>query len=257
MSNSPDMSAQEMPTIVLIHGAFAGSSSWNGVIANLKQRGYPVIAVANPLRGLQKDAAHVRALVDSLPGPVVMAAHSYGGLCMTEAADGAANVKALVYIASVSPDVGESVIGLLGKYPGSQLAPNITMVPVPSDDGGGDMDQYILQDKFPEVFAGDVDPGTAEIMAATQRPSSASAQEQAATKAAWKTIPSWTLITTQDLGIPPDLQRFLADRAGSTAVEIAASHAVAVSQPGPVADLIDTAARATTRSMQMSKSRRG
>ena len=139
MSAAPDMSAQEMPTVVLIHGAFAGSSSWNGVIANLKRRGYPVIAVANPLRGVQKDAAYVRALLDSLPGPVVMAAHSYGGLVMTEAAAGAANVKALVYVASVSPDVGESVIGLLGKYPGSQLATSIKMVPIPSDDGGTTM----------------------------------------------------------------------------------------------------------------------
>ncbi|MDG9675977.1 alpha/beta fold hydrolase [Micromonospora sp. DH14] len=186
MSIAPDMSAQGagMPTVVLVHGAFAGSSSWNGVIADLRRRGYPVIAVANPLRGVQKDAAYVRALLDSLPGPVVMAAHSYGGLVMTEAADGAANVKALVYVASVSPEVGESVIGLLGKYPGSQLATSIAMVEIPADGGGTTMDQYILQ-------------------------------------------------------------RFLADRAGSTTVEIAASHAVAVSRPGPVADLIDSAARAT------------
>ncbi|MEU8283888.1 alpha/beta hydrolase [Micromonospora sp. NPDC048905] len=249
MSPAADLPAQEagMPTIVLIHGAFAGSSSWNGVIANLKRQGYPVIAVANPLRGVQKDAAYVRALLDSLSGPVVMAAHSYGGLVMTEAADGASNVKALVYVASVSPDVGESVVGLLAKYPGSQLATSINMVPVPSDDGGMTMDQYLVQDKFPEVFAADVDRATAEIMAVTQRPASASAQEESVTKAAWKTIPSWTLISTQDQGIPPDLQRFLADRAGSTTVEIAASHAVAVSQPGPVADLIDTAARATAR----------
>ncbi|MEU8009001.1 alpha/beta fold hydrolase [Micromonospora parva] len=247
MSIAPDMSAQgaDMPTVVLVHGAFAGSSSWNGVIADLKRRGYPVIAVANPLRGVQKDAAYVRALLDSLPGPVVMAAHSYGGLVMTEAADGAANVKALVYVASVSPEVGESVIGLLGKYPGSQLATSITMVQIPAEGGGTTMDQYILQDKFPEVFAADVDRGTAEIMAATQRPASASAQEESVTKAAWKTIPSWTLVTTEDQGIPPDLQRFLADRAGSTTVEIAASHAVAVSRPGAVADLIDSAARGT------------
>ncbi|MEU1589720.1 alpha/beta hydrolase [Micromonospora sp. NPDC005710] len=257
MNAASDMSAQDtgMPTVVLIHGAFAGSSSWNGVIANLKGRGYPVIAVANPLRGVQKDAAYVRALVDSLPGPVVMAAHSYGGLVMTEAADGAANVKALVYVASVSPDVGESVIDLVGKYPGSQLPTSITMVPIPSEDGGMDMDQYIKVDMFPEVFAADVDRGTAEIMAATQRPATASAQVGSVTKTAWKTIPSWTVISTQDQGIPPDLQRFLADRAKSTVVEIDGSHAVAVSQPDAVADVIDTAARATTRVMQMSKSR--
>ncbi|MEU5903067.1 alpha/beta hydrolase [Micromonospora sp. NPDC047467] len=247
MNAAPDMSAQEagMPTVVLVHGAFAGSSSWNGVIAHLKRRGHPVIAVANPLRGVQKDAAYVRSLLDSMPGPVVMAAHSYGGLVMTEAADGAPNVKALVYVASVSPDVGESVIGLISKYSGSQLASSIKMVPIPLDDGGTTMDQYIQQDKFPEVFAADVDPDTAALMAVTQRPASASAQEEGVTKAAWKTIPSWTLISTQDQGIPPDLQRFLAERAGSTTVEVAASHAVAVSQPGPVADLIDTAARAT------------
>ncbi|MEU7973865.1 alpha/beta hydrolase [Micromonospora sp. NPDC049089] len=257
MSAASDMSAQEMPTIVLIHGAFAGSSSWNGVIANLKHKGYPVIAVANPLRGVQKDAAYVRALLDSLPGPVVIAAHSYGGAVMTEAAADAPNVKALVYVASLSPDVGESALGLLTKHPGSQLTSSIRMIPIPDDDGGTTMDQYIVQDKFHEAFAADVDSGTAELMEATQRPASAHAQEESVTKVAWKTIPSWTLISAQDQAIPPDLQRFMADRAGSTTIEIAASHAVAVSQPGPVADFIDTAARATTRSMQMSKSRRG
>ncbi|MDG4758141.1 alpha/beta hydrolase [Micromonospora sp. WMMD710] len=117
--------------------------------------------------------------------------------------------------------------------------------------------EHILQEKFHEVFAADVDAGTAELMAVTQRPASASTQEESVTKAAWKTIPSWALISAQDQGIPPDLQRFLAERAGSTTMEIAASHAVAVSQPGPVADFIDSAARATAPSMQMSKSRRG
>ncbi|MFI6242291.1 alpha/beta fold hydrolase [Micromonospora sp. NPDC050795] len=257
MSAASDMSAQEMPTIVLIHGAFAGSSSWNGVIANLKHRGYPVIAVANPLRGVQKDAAYVRALLDSLPGPVVIAAHSYGGAVMTEAAADAPNVKALVFVASLSPDVGESALGLLTKHPGSMLTSSIRMIPIPDDDGGTTMDQYIVQDKFHEAFAADVDSATAELMEATQRPASAHAQEESVTKVAWKTIPSWTLISAQDQAIPPDLQRFMADRAGSTTIEIAASHAVAVSQPGPVADFIDTAARATARSMQMSKSRRG
>lgn len=249
MNAASDMSAQDagMPTVVLVHGAFADSSSWNGVIAHLKGRGYPVIAAANPLRGVQKDAAYVRSLVDSVSGPVVMAAHSYGGCVMTEAADGAPNVKALVYVASVSPDVGESVADLVTKFPGSALLTSVKMVPFTSADGGSGMDQYIHQDQYPTVFAADVDRDTAELMAVTQRPPTAAAQTEGVTKAAWKTIPSWTLITTQDKGIPPDLQRFLAKRAGSTTVEIDASHAVAVSQPGPVADLIDTAARATAR----------
>ncbi|MDG9675901.1 alpha/beta hydrolase [Micromonospora sp. DH14] len=239
MNAASDKSAQEagMPTVVLIHGAFADSSSWNGVIANLKRRGYPVIAVANPLRGVQKDAAYARAVVDSVSGPVVMAAHSYGGAVMTEAAEGAPNVKALVYVASLSPDVGESAADLITKFPGSALLTSVKMVPIPLDDGGTTMEQYVDQDQFPAVFAADVDPDTAELMAVTQRPATEAAQTESVTKVAWKTIPSWTLITTQDKGIPPDLQRFLAKRAGSTTVEIDASHAVAVSQPGPVADL--------------------
>ncbi|MEO3772126.1 alpha/beta hydrolase [Micromonospora sp. B9E7] len=249
MNAASDKPAQDagMPTVVLVHGAFADSSSWNGVIANLKRRGYPVIAVANPLRGVQKDAAYARAVVDSVSGPVVIAAHSYGGCVMTEAADGAPNVKALVYVASVSPDVGESVADLITKFPGSALLTSVKMVPTPLDDGGTTMAQYIHQNQFPAVFAADIDPDTAELMAVTQRPPTEAAQTESVTKAAWKTIPSWTLITTQDKGIPPDLQRFLAKRAGSTTVEIDASHAVAVSQPGPVADLIDTAARATAQ----------
>ncbi|MEW2145760.1 alpha/beta hydrolase [Micromonospora vinacea] len=235
-----------MPTIVFVHGAFADSSSWNGVIAHLKPRGYPVMALANPLRGVQEDAGYVRSIVDTLDGPVVMVAHSYGGAVMTEAADGADNVKALVYVASISPDVGESTLDLIMKYPGSQLGTAINMVPCRLPDGSMGMEQYIQQDKFPDVFAADVPRDVAELMAATQRPATESAQAGSPTKVAWKSIPSWTLVSTQDLGIPPDLQRFMAQRAGSTTIEVDGSHAVAVSQPGPVAEFIDTAARATT-----------
>ncbi|PWR09810.1 alpha/beta hydrolase [Micromonospora acroterricola] len=248
MNATPDASGQKagLPTVVLVHGAFADSSSWKGVIAHLKRRGYPVMAIANPLRGVQEDAAYVRSVLDTVDGPVVMAAHSYGGSVMTEAADGAANVKALVYVASISPDVGESVLDLTMKYPGSQLGTSIKMVPCRLPDGSTGMEQYIEQDKFPAVFAADVAPDVAEVMAVTQRPPTESAQTGSVTKVAWKTIPSWTLVSTRDLGIPPDLQRFMAQRAGSTTIEIDASHAVAVSQPGPVADFIDSAARATT-----------
>ncbi|WP_244236653.1 alpha/beta fold hydrolase [Micromonospora violae] len=249
MNAAPDTSGQKagLPTVVLIHGAFADASSWNGVIAHLKQRGYLVMAVANPLRSVQHDAAYARSILDSIDGPVVMAAHSYGGAVMTEAADGAANVKALVYVASISPEVGESVIDLVKKYPGSLIGTSIKTIPFRRDDGGTEMDQYIKPDKFQAAFAADVDPDVAGLMAVTQRPAADSAQTGSVTKVAWKTIPSWTLVTTQDQAIPPDLQRFMADRAKSTTVEIDASHAVAVSQPGPVADLIDTAARATAR----------
>ena len=227
-------------TIVLVHGAFAESASWNGVIAELHGRSYTVISVANPLRGLQADAAYLRSVLDGISGPVVVAGHSYGGSVMTEAADGAPGVTALVYVASFNLDVGESTAELAGKFPGGQLGPALDSVPYP---GGTDL--YIQQDRFREVFAADVEPEVADLMAATQRPIAAAALEDRATKAAWKTIPSWTMVTTQDLAIPADSMRFMAARAGSTTVEIDASHAVTVSEPVAVADLIDAAARAT------------
>lgn len=233
------------PTIVLVHGAFAESSSWNGVITDLQRRGYTVIAVANPLRGLQEDALYLRTVLDSLPGQVVVAGHSYGGSVMSEAADGASGVTALVYVASFNLEVGESTAELAAKYPGGELGPALDSVPFPRANGETGMDLYIRQDQFREVFAADVEPAVAELMAATQRPIAATALEDTATRAAWKTIPSWTLVTTQDLAIPAESMRFMAARAGATTVEIDASHAVTVSQPGAVADLIDTAARAT------------
>ncbi len=238
----------QVPTIVLVHGAFAESASWNGVIADLHRRGYQAIAVANPLRGLQEDAAYLRSVLDGLPGPVVIAGHSYGGSVMSEAAEGASNVTALVYVASFNLDVGESTAELAAKFPGGELGPALDSVPYPRSGGETGNDLYIQQDRFHDVFAADVAPEVAELMAATQRPIAAAALEDAATKAAWKTIPSWTLVTTQDLAIPAASMRFMADRAGSTTVEIDASHAVTVSQPGAVADLIDTAARATAGS---------
>ena len=243
MSTNPQDGSQ--PTVVLVHGAFAESASWNGVIADLQRRGYSVIAVANPLRGLQEDAAYLRSVLESLSGPVVLAGHSYGGSVMSEAADGAPGVTALVYVAGFSLDVGESTAELAAKFPGGQLGPALDSVPFPLAGGESGTDLYIQQDRFREVFAADVAPEVADLMAATQRPIAASALEDTATKAAWKTIPSWTLVTTQDLNIPADSMRFMADRAGSTTVEIDASHAVAVSRPGAVADLIDAAARAT------------
>ncbi|MCZ7428767.1 alpha/beta hydrolase [Micromonospora sp. WMMA1949] len=236
-----------MPTVVLVHGAFVDGSSWNDVIADLQRRGYPVVALANPLRSVQRDAAYLRSLVDSLPGPVVLAGHSYGGAVITEAAEGAANVRALVYVASFSPDVGESVADVNAKFPGSRLADNVHAVPIPAQDGSADMDQYVKQETYPDFFAPDVPREKAAVMAATQRPTAANTLTDSVTRAAWKSIPSWTLVTTQDLAIPPDLQRFMAQRAGSTTVEVDASHAVTVSQPGAVADFIDTAARATAQ----------
>jgi pimeloyl-ACP methyl ester carboxylesterase len=164
---------------------------------------------------------------------------------MTEAADGASGVTALVYIASFNLDVGESTGELAAKFPGAQLGSVLDPVPFPLPDGSTGTDLYIQQDRFHAIFAADVTPEVAALMAATQRPIAATALEDRATKAAWKTIPSWTLAARQDLAIPLESTRFMAARAGSTTVEIDASHAVTVSQPGAVAELILAATRAT------------
>jgi pimeloyl-ACP methyl ester carboxylesterase len=233
------------PTVVLVHGAFADSSSWNGVIKDLEGDGYRVVSAANPLRGLHTDAAYVRSVLDSVSGPVVLAGHSYGGSVMSEAADGHPNVKALVYIASFLLEQGESTGQLAAKFPGAQLGTALDAVPFPLADGGTGNDLYIKQEEFRRVFAADVPEDVTSLMAATQRPITSAALEEPAEKAAWKTIPSWNMITTQDLAIPAESMRFMGERAESHNVEIDASHAVTVSEPDAVADLIDQAARAT------------
>ncbi|MBJ7383882.1 MAG: alpha/beta hydrolase [Mycolicibacterium sp.] len=233
------------PTVVLVHGAFADSSSWNGVVANLEADGYPVVAAANPLRGLRSDADYVRSVLDSVEGPVVVAGHSYGGSVMSEAADGQPNVKALVYVASFLLEQGETTSDLAAKFPGAQLGPALETVPIAAPNGGSGNDLYVKQDEFQRVFAADVPEDVADLMAATQRPITEAALNEPATRAAWKTIPSWNLVTTQDLAIPAESMRFMGERARSKTVEVEASHAVTVSQPDAVANLIDEAARST------------
>ncbi|MGW3025294.1 alpha/beta fold hydrolase [Streptomyces sp. NPDC001221] len=244
---SADSTTHKKPTVVLVHGAFADASSWNGVIKRLEHDGYPVIAPANPLRGLNGDSAYLAALLKSVKGPVVLVGHSYGGAVISQAADHDPNVKALVYIAAFSPAKGESAAELSGKFPGSTLGATLNKVPFPLEGGGTGTDLYIDPAKFHNQFAADVPRATAALMAATQRPIAASALDEKATEAAWKTIPSWDLITTQDKNIPVAAQRFMAKRAHSHSVEIKASHAVSVSQPGAVTDLVEEASAATVR----------
>lgn len=238
--------AGDKPTVVLVHGAFADSSSWNGVIDILEGAGYPVIAAANPLRGLRSDAQYVRSVLDSVPGPVVLAGHSYGGSVMSEAADGSPNVKALVFVASFLLEPGESTGQLAAKYPGGELGPALHTVTVPGSGGGTGVDSYIKQEEFQRVFAADVPQDVAVRMAATQRPITTAALEEPATAAAWRTIPSWNMVTTQDLAIPAASMRFMGERAKAHNVDIEASHAVTVSRPDAVADLIERAANETT-----------
>lgn len=231
-------------TVVLVHGAFADSSSWNGVIPRLHDAGHRVIAAANPLRELDADAAYVRSVIESIDGPVVVAGHSYGGSVMSLAAAGLDNVTALVYVASFLLEPGESTGELAGRFPGNQLGTALVPVPYPTPDGPAD-DLYIDQAKFHEIFAADVDPATATAMAATQRPIAAQALAAPASAAAWKQIPSWSVIATQDLAVPLEASRFMAERAGARAIEVDASHAITVSQPEAVAQAILEAASAT------------
>ncbi len=240
---SAQKSPMPKPTVVLVHGAFADSSSWNGVIQRLHTKGYTVIAAANELRSVKGDAAEVASVLKSIHGPVVLVGHSYGGSVISEAASGLDNVKALVYVAAFAPDVGESAGELAGRFPGSSLGPALAP-PVELADGGKDL--YIVQGKFHAQFAADVPAAQAALMAAGQRPVTDAALHEASTSAAWKTIPSWFVYGSADLNIPPAAQAFMARRAHSrkTVVIKGASHVVMVSHPAEVAALIEQAAQA-------------
>lgn len=231
------------PTVVLVHGAFADSSSWNGVVKILEKDGYPVIAAANPLRSVKGDAQSVADVLASVKTPVVLVGHSYGGPVISEAAYGNANVKALVYVAAFAPEKGETAAELSGRFPGSTLGPTLS-APVALADGGKDL--YIQQDKFHDQFAADVSQADAKLMAATQRPVTVAALNEAATEPAWKTVPSYFVYGDQDKNIPAQALAFMAERAHAkqTVVVKGASHVVMVSNPKAVASLIETAATA-------------
>ena len=231
------------PTIVFVHGAFAESSSWNGVLTELIAKGYSVVSAANPLRGVKSDAASVESLLESIEGPVVLVGHSYGGMVISNAAEGHANVKALVYVAAFAPDAGEKAFELADRFPGSTLGTALAP-PVSLPDGGKDL--YIQPDKFHAQFAADVPDADARLMAATQRPIAEAAGNEASGPPAWTSTPSWFIYGSRDLNIPEAAQAFMAKRAGSreTVVVDGASHVVMVSHPDAVAKLIEHAAAA-------------
>ncbi|XVN16958.1 alpha/beta hydrolase [Pseudomonas corrugata] len=239
-----DASAQiAKPTVVLVHGAFADASSWNGVVKILEKDGYTVVSAANPLRSVKGDGAAVSALLGSIQTPVVLVGHSYGGNVISEAANDHANVKALVYVSAFAPEAGETVAGLAGKFPGSTLGPTLA-APVPLADGGKDL--YIQQGKFHDQFAADVPAAQAALMAANQRPVTEAALNEQAGTPAWKHIPSWYIYGDKDKNIPPQAMAFMAKRADARDVKVVkgASHVVMVSHPEPVARLIEEAATA-------------
>jgi len=224
------------PTIVLVHGAFADGSSWSKIIPVLEKAGYNVIAVQNPLTAFADDVATTRRVIDAQSGPVVVVGHSYGGAVMTNAATGAPNVKALVYVAAFGPDENESVGPLLEKYPtklGTSLVP----------DSAGFL--YIDRAKFNEIFAADLPDTERSVLAAAQKPIHSAIFGQVFGKPAWKDIPSWFLVANQDQVINPDLERMFAKRMGATTREVNTSHVPFLSKPAAVIEMIEEAAKVT------------
>ena len=230
------------PTIVLVHGAFAESSSWDRVIDPLRSAGHTVIAAANPLRGLASDAESVSDLVRSIDGPVVLAAHSYGGAVISNVPADAGEIVGLVYVNGFAPEPGEHCFQLAGMFPGSKLGQE-TARPVPRSDGTTDL--YVAPDSFHGIFCQDVPVEQAARMAITQRPATQEAlTEPSGEDPLWRDMPSWFLIGEEDHIIPAELQRYMAKRARAqrTVAVDGASHAIAVSRPDATADLILEAA---------------
>jgi len=223
----------KIDNIVLVHGGFVDGSGWRGVYDILKKDGFNVSIVQNPTISLAGDVSATRLIIDSQPGPVILVGHSYGGVVITEAGTHP-NVAGLVYIAAFAPDKDESVSSLIANPPPGAPAPPI----LPPKDG------YLFLDKakFPNSFAGDVDPATAGFMADSQVPGGVEALGGAVTEPAWRSKPSWYLQVRDDKMIPYPAQQFMAKRAGATVVEVPDSHAIYVSNPNAVAALIEQAA---------------
>jgi pimeloyl-ACP methyl ester carboxylesterase len=235
------------PTIVLVHGAWADSSSWDGVVRRLQHAGYTVDVPPDPLRSLTGDAAYIASFLQTIQGPVVLVGHSYGGAVISNAALGDPNVKSLVFVDAFIPDQGESVQQLAGAQPGSALAvadPTtvFNLVPYP-DSPPGDFDAYILPSVFRTAFANDLPAREAAVLAATQHPVTLSALGTPSGPPAWKSIPSWALVGTIDHVLPPVEQQIMAERAGSHITRVKASHLSMVSRPGAVTAVIRAAAR--------------
>jgi pimeloyl-ACP methyl ester carboxylesterase len=237
-------SAQAKPTIVLVHGGWADSSGWNSEVTALERLGYPVIAPANPLRGLASDAAYIRSILRTIHGPIVLVGHSYGGAVITNAAVGVPQVRALVYIAGFAPDRGESLVQLVTMNPGSMIGPKTLITrKYPLPGGGEGTDLYLTKTGFETAFASDVPKRLADQMWAEQRPFSQEAFASTSREPAWKTIPSWYLVSTQDHAIPPATQEFMAARAHATVYKVKASHVPMISQPAATLKVILAAAR--------------
>ena len=239
------------PTIVLVHGAFADASSWNGVVQRLQQQGYTVIAPANPLRGVTLDSAYIASLLGQIEGPVLLGGHSYGGAIITNAATNAPNVIGLVYVAAFAPEEGETLNDVEAGSKDSVLNAALVQYQYPLGSGGQTaVELAINPTMIHEAFAADLPPETTALMAATQRPAAAAAFTDASGAPAWKKLPSWSVVASGDKAAGADVIRAQAQRAGADIIEVEGSHVIMISQPQIVTDHILKAVRALASSQR-------
>jgi pimeloyl-ACP methyl ester carboxylesterase len=242
-----DASDSTTPTVVLVHGAFADASSWNGVIPLLEAKGLPVIAPPNPLRGVAFDSAYTAALFDQIDGPIVAVGHSYGGAVISNAATDAKNVVGLVFVAAFAPDEGETLGAVEAGSKDSVLNPALITRKYPTGDGESKTEFYIDPAKVREVFAGDLSDEQVALIGAGQRPISELAFSDACGPPAWKHLPTWAVVATGDKAAGTDVVRSEAERAGAKITELEGSHVIMISQPESVAEVIVEAVNATIR----------
>jgi pimeloyl-ACP methyl ester carboxylesterase len=235
------------PTIVLVHGAFADASSWNGVIERLQQQGYTVIAPANPLRGVTSDSAYTASLLSQIDGPVLLAGHSYGGAVISNAAISAPNVAGLVFVAAFAPDEGERLGEVAATSKDSILGTAQVQYQYPAGPDGETAVEFAVSPALlREVFAADLPEQQAALLAATQRPVAAVAFSDVSGPPAWRKLPSWAVVATGDKAAGTDIIRSMAQRAGADITEVDGSHVIMISEPQAVADVIVAAARSLT-----------
>jgi pimeloyl-ACP methyl ester carboxylesterase len=241
------MNAAGSPTVILVHGAFADASSWNGVIERLQAKGMEVKAPANPLRGISIDSAYLAGFIEETDGPVIAVGHSYGGAVISNAAKQAKNVVGLVYVAAFAPDEGETLGEAEGNSKDSVLNDALIPLHYPSEGGGEPAVEFAIDPaKFRDAFAADLSAEETAVMAATQRPVAELAFSEPNGAAAWKDLPSWAVVATGDKAAGADVIRSMAERAGATITEIEASHVVMVSQPDAVTGVISDAVAAVS-----------
>jgi pimeloyl-ACP methyl ester carboxylesterase len=247
MTDATPTAASGPLTVVLVHGAFADASNWAGVIPILQAAGVAVLAPANPLRGIDHDAAYIASVASQIPGPVLLVGHSYGGAVITNAGSRADNVRGLVYVGAFIPDEGETLQNLADQATDSKVLPALRPTQYPTNPGSAPDSEFIIDPaSFHEVFCADLPAEQAAILAVSQRPLAGVSFGEPTRNPAWKTLPTWAIISPGDFVIGPAGERFMAERAGATITEVEASHAMMISQPQAIADVILTAVAAVS-----------